>query len=104
MLLKSKSSIFSSFIVGNCKLVDNSPANANFIISDLSKPLAGPRLHRSDPCFANASLNFLICNIAPKLYINTYYQVIMEYIEQKKKKLTVALVQLKLHRRPSEPL
>ena len=67
MLLMSKSSIISSFREGNCKFVDNSPADANFISSDSSKPFAGPRLHRSAPCFANASLNFLICNI------NTFY-------------------------------
>ena len=31
--------------------------------SDSSSPFAGPRLHLSVPCFANASLNFLIWTI-----------------------------------------
>lgn len=51
-----------SFKEGDCKpLNDNSPADTSFITSDSSKPLAGPRLPSSDPCFANAALNFLIC-------------------------------------------
>ena len=48
-------------MVDNGKFIDISPIEAKLKSSDSSRPFAGPILHLSVPCFAKASLNFLIC-------------------------------------------
>lgn len=57
----SKLSTLSSMVDGSGEPNDISPIEANFKSSFSFKPFAGPRLQRSVPCLANASLNFLIC-------------------------------------------
>lgn len=59
--LRTKS--LSSLVELGTISLEISPIEANAMSSDSSRPFAGPRLHRSVPCFAKASLNFFICII-----------------------------------------
>ena len=61
-LARTKSSNSPSLGYSNGELTEISPMDTKSFNSESSKPFAGPKLHRSFPCFAKASLNFLICS------------------------------------------